>query len=174
MLGGVLAVDRLLEAAEPGSERPSHLGEALGPEHEQQDDQQKRDVNRVVKSHQEGSNRLRSIQGVRTRARIGSLNRARAVPSARGRDDHRRTRGHAAPAGGLLRHQDVADVAQRAGDADVGRSSGGHAEQRAGRRGRAAAPLEPHLVDPARGRRRQLVNDQVGATAVDAQLGRTR
>ena len=47
----VLAGQGVLEAAHAGSQRFAHLGESLGSEHEQQQDQQKGDVDWIVKTH---------------------------------------------------------------------------------------------------------------------------
>src|SRR4030088_2841403 len=57
--GRRVAVDRLLKVTHAASERAAHLRQALGAEHQQQDDQQKCEVNRFVKSHQVLSVRLR-------------------------------------------------------------------------------------------------------------------
>src|SRR5437764_9919594 len=46
----VLAGDRLLETTHAGAERAPKLRQALGAEHQQQQDEQGRDVQRVVES----------------------------------------------------------------------------------------------------------------------------
>src|SRR5271154_7191045 len=46
-----VSVQRVLEPAHTGPERFAHLGQSLGSEHEQKQDQQECDVDRIVKSH---------------------------------------------------------------------------------------------------------------------------
>src|ERR1700680_4980076 len=54
-----LAVQRLLEAAHAAAQRATHLGKALGAEHEQRNDQQEEQVNWILKTHHlSGSNRV--------------------------------------------------------------------------------------------------------------------
>src|ERR1022692_1955945 len=49
--GRLLAADRLLEAAQARAERAAHLGQPLGAENEQQQDEDEGEVNWVIESH---------------------------------------------------------------------------------------------------------------------------
>src|SRR5271165_6147328 len=46
-----LAAERVLEAPHPAAERAAHLGQPLGAEHEEQEDEQECDVDWIVKTH---------------------------------------------------------------------------------------------------------------------------
>src|SRR5690348_175358 len=69
---GILAGDRLLEATHAGTERAAELRQALGAEHQQQQDEQEGDVQRVVES-QHGCTPIRLwLSPVRTGGEVGS------------------------------------------------------------------------------------------------------
>jgi hypothetical protein len=67
-LSGPFPAHRLLEAAEPGTERPAHLGQALGPEQQQECHEKKGEVGRTVQKSQHRSSCSLALTALSTRA----------------------------------------------------------------------------------------------------------